>query len=217
MARQLLVLPVLLSALAGPAGAEPSTHVAWTPETLALVKNAKPEHGQELAKSLGCDTCHASNGMPEAPQLSGQSANYLYRQLYDYKDGSRSDDAMSPMVGSLSEQAMADLAAWYGRQAPLATTPAKGDTAAGRKLAEQGDNQRMLPACSACHGGNGQGQAQDIPRLSGQKAAYLAAALQAYKTGERHNDVYSRMRTIVQPLSEEEIRQLAHYYAGLEN
>lgn len=213
MDKRLLVLPALLGALAGPADAEPSSRVAWTPETLALVRDAKPQQGRELAKKLGCDGCHAGNAMPEAPHLAGQLATYLYRQLHDYKDRSRANDAMSAVAAGLSEQDMADLAAWYGKQDAAAATSAQGATEAAQRLASQGDKQRLIPACAACHGGKGLGQAQDIPRLAGQKPAYLSATLQAYKNGQRHNDVYQRMRTLASALSDDEIRRLAEYYA----
>lgn len=214
MKQRLLLLPALLAAWAGVAQAEPSSRVAWTPETLALVKKANSSHGRELAKTLGCDACHAGNAMPEVPHLAGQLATYLYRQLHDYKDHSRANDTMSAVAGSLSEQGMADLAAWYAEQDAPDATPAKGNTDAAERLASQGDNQRLIPACAACHGGDGEGKAQDIPRLAGQKAGYLAATLQAYKAGQRHNDVYQRMRALAKTLSEEEIRQLAEYYSG---
>lgn len=216
MTRRLLLIPALLAAWAGVACAEPSSQVAWTPETLALVKKADSSRGKSLAGSLGCDGCHAGNAMPTVPSLSGQLATYLYRQLHDYKDNSRPNGTMSAMTATLSEQGMADLAAWYAKQDAPDATEAKGNTDAAERLASQGDNQRLIPACAACHGGSGEGKAQDIPRLAGQKAAYLAATLQAYKTGQRHNDVYRRMRDIAGSLSEEEIRQLAEYYAGLD-
>ena len=55
----------------------------------------------------------------------------------------------------------------------------------------------------------------DIPALAGQHADYLAKTLSAYKKGERHNDVYSRMRLIAQQLSDAEIKELADYYQQL--
>lgn len=215
MEKRLLIVPALLATLAGAAQAEPSTQVAWTPEALALVKAGNAGHGQELAKNQGCDGCHTGNAMPEAPSLNGQLPNYLYRQLHDYKDRGRANETMSAMAAGLSQQDMADLAAWYaGRDVTAAPVPKEtGETA--QRLASQGDSRRLIPACAACHGGNGQGQAQDIPRLAGQNAVYLAATLHAYKTGQRRNDVYRRMRDIAAALSGDEIRLLSDYYAGL--
>lgn len=189
--------------------AEPSSRVAWTPQTLAFVRAGDAEHGRQLGGH--CQGCHGGD-MPDAPRLNGQLATYLYRQLMDYQDGSRSNDIMAAVTSGLSNQEMADIAAWYAGQKPPPWS-AKG-TAAARKLVEDGDSERMLAACAACHSRKGQGQAQDIPRLAGQKPLYLAATLKAYKMAQRHNDVYQRMRAMAQSLTEEEIRQLADYYAG---
>ncbi|TAN50827.1 MAG: c-type cytochrome [Methylococcaceae bacterium] len=215
MNKRLLILPAVLGALTAVAYAAPSSRVAWTPATLALVKNADADHGLALASSLACDGCHTGNAMPEAPHINGQTANYLYRQLHDYQDGSRAHAIMSGVAKGLREQDMADLAAWYAKQDALPPVSAKGDVGKAEVLAEHGDNQRLIPACAACHGGNGAGKGQDVPRLAGQKPAYLAAMLRAYKTGQRHNDVYQRMRSLAAVLSEEEIKQLAEYYGEL--
>ena len=82
-------------------------------------------------------------------------------------------------------------------------------------MVEQGDGKRILPPCFVCHGGKGQGEKQDIPALAGQQADYFARTLLEYKNGQRHNDIYSRMRLIAQQLSEEEIKELAQYYQQL--
>ena len=82
-------------------------------------------------------------------------------------------------------------------------------------MVEQGDGKRIVPPCFVCHGANGQGEKMDIPALAGQQADYLIKTLLEYKTGQRHNDVYSRMRLIAQQLSETEIKELAQYYQQL--
>ena len=79
-----------------------------------------------------------------------------------------------------------------------------------------GDGTRIVAPCAVCHGSAGQGQTMDTPVLAAQKAAYLEQTMLAYKSEARRNDIYRRMRLIVQQLNDEEIRQLARYYAGLE-
>jgi cytochrome c553 len=196
--------------LAANAAAAPSTQVAWTPKTLAFVKSGKPEHGKEVAGV--CAGCH--NEVSANPKLEGQLATYLYRQLRDYKDGSRLDPstAMKGVAATLSEQDMADVAAWYSQQQPMQGLGGAEDATG---IAAVGDGKRMEPACSACHGGSGQGEKVDAPRLAGQKLEYLEKTLLDYKSGGRHNDVYARMRLIASKLSEAEIKQLAQYYARL--
>ncbi|MEE9355711.1 MAG: c-type cytochrome [Methylococcaceae bacterium] len=73
----------------------------------------------------------------------------------------------------------------------------------------------MLPPCSVCHGTEGEGEKMDIPALAGQQVEYLEKTLKAYKRGDRHNDIYSRMRLIAKQLTDEEIKDLAQYYQSL--
>lgn len=188
--------------------AEPSSLVAWTPATLALVKKGDAAKGKALAGT--CAGCH--NEGNAAPNLDGQLPTYVYKQLVDYKNGSRKDPAttMNGMASTLSEQDMADVAAWYGSQKPMI---GKGGESDETGIVAVGDGKRMEPACSSCHGGSGQGEKVDTPRLAGQKAEYLEKTLLAYKSGARANDIYSRMRLIASKLSDPEIKQLAEYYS----
>jgi len=211
-------LTLALLAMTGLAHAAPSTQVAWTAETQELVKNGNPERGRQLAAT--CSSCHGEKGVspnPAFPSLAGQLPTYLYRQLHDYKDGSRSNPLMQNFTANLSEQDMADLAAWYSTQ-----TPPKGATTDAAKfegimrLIQQGDSKRIIPPCRVCHGEQGQGEKIDTPRIAGQSAAYLELTLKAYHRSERHNDIYGRMRLIAEQLTDEEIRQLAEYYATLQ-
>ncbi|QXP91626.1 c-type cytochrome [Methylococcus capsulatus] len=190
--------------------AAPSTQVAWTPATLDFVE--KGDAGRGKALSAPCAGCHDGTGTN--PSLSGQLPTYLYRQLQDYKNGNRQDPTtiMNTMASALRDQDMADLAAWYGQQAPMRGAGGASDATG---IAGRGEGRRMEPPCSSCHGGAGQGEKVDTPRLAGQSAAYLEATLLAYKSGQRANDIYSRMRLIAAKLSDAEIRQLADYYSRL--
>jgi cytochrome c553 len=207
---------MIAAALGGTAGAEPSSKVAWTPETLKFVNSGNAEKGRKIAES--CEACHAatpSNAGSEFPYLHGQTATYLYKQLQDYKNGSRANDIMGGIAAGLSDQDMADVAAWYGRQPVPAPGSPETVSDAALDLAESGDGRRILPPCSACHGGDGEGKTIDNPALAGQKALYLENTLLAFQSGTRHNDLYQRMHLIAQQLSKEEIRQLARYYATM--
>lgn len=205
---------VLMWVCGGNADAAPSSQVAWTPETLRLVKNGNAEKGQQLA--AGCQACHseepANAGTPN-PYLAAQLATYLYRQLHDYKDGSRQNAIMSGIAGGLSDQDMADIAQWYSQQKPAGSS--SDAAAAVPALVSAGDSKRLIPPCGICHGWEGQGEAVDTPRLAGQKASYLAQTLAAYQSGDRHNDIYRRMRAMSERLSQQEIKALADYYAAM--
>jgi cytochrome c553 len=205
---------VLLGLSVGTVVAAPSSQVAWTPETLNLVKGGNPDKGKQLAAS--CQACHgddAANAATPNPYLNAQLPTYLYRQLRDYKDGSRQHPVMSSIAAALSDQDMADIAQWYSRQAPI--EPKVEDNLDTPVLVESGDSKRLIPPCGICHGWGGRGEPVDTPRLAGQKSAYLTQTLASYRSGERHNDIYRRMRAMSERLSEDEIRALAAYYASL--
>ena len=219
MKRMLLLLAFLTPALVY---AEPSSQIAWTPDVLNRVKNGDLNKGKALAES--CKSCHGDKGqgvkeetrdgetLPSIPSLAGQLATYTYKQLRDYANGSRSHDSMTGVAKGLSEQDAADLAVWFSSLPVQEIKAGSRNLARAEKMVEQGDGKRILPPCFVCHGGKGQGEKQDIPALAGQHADYFTRTLLAYKNGQRHNDVYSRMRLIVQQLSEEEIKELAQYY-----
>jgi cytochrome c553 len=191
--------------------AEPSSRLAWTPETLAAIKKGDPAKGKVLAES--CASCHANGG--QFPYLDGQLAPYLYKQLHDYKDGSRANPIMTGLVAGLSPEDMADVAAYYSQQ-DISLPPKEEKASEGAEvLVKEGDSRRILPPCAACHEASGKGQKIDVPAIAGQNAAYLEQTLLDYKSGARKNDLYGRMRDITRQLSEDEIRQLARYYAGL--
>lgn len=212
MKHTIFVAVLVLQGFVGIAAAEPSTRIAWTPETLRFVTNGDVGKGKQLA--AGCQACHGADsaGVAAAPYLNGQLATYLYRQLRDYKDGSRQHEVMTALVAGLSDQDMADLAQWYNHEPPVQPA-ARG--ANQPDLVVDGDSKRLIPPCRICHGGSGQGEVVDTPRLAGQKAAYLRQTLEAYRSGQRHNDIYHRMRAMSGRLSEQEIDALTQYYSGL--
>ncbi len=222
MKRMLLLLAFIAPVVVN---SEPASQIAWTPEVLNRVKNGNISKGKELAES--CKSCHGDKGqgmkeetrddetLPAIPALAGQVANYTYKQLRDYFNGSRSHDSMTSVAKGLTEQDAADLAVWFSSLPQPENKSGSRNLARAEKMVEQGDGKRILPPCFVCHGGKGQGEKQDIPALAGQQADYFARTLLDYKNGQRHNDIYSRMRLIAQQLTEEEIKELAQYYQQL--
>jgi len=213
-------LPVL--AVAGGSGSQ----VAWTQDTLKAVKNGHADKGQVVAEA--CKACHGQRGegipaetkdgevLPAVPALAGQIANYTYKQLRDYLNDDRENESMTGIAKSLSEQDAADVAAWYASiSLPKSKAEEPKVSAAAELLVKEGDGKRILPPCFVCHGANGEGEKMDIPSLAGQHADYFERTLLAYKNGQRHNDIYSRMRLISKQLSDAEIKVLADYYQDL--
>lgn len=195
--------------------AAPSSYVVWTTETVRLVRNGDPVTGKQLA--YGCIGCHGEEGLgvsPAYPHIAGQDAFYLYKQLQDFRDGTRDNPQMTGIAATLSEQDMADIAAYYAAmQGPV---PVRGSSHSSVvDLVRRGQGSRMIQACSGCHGPGGKGNSgyYGMPVLAGQKAVYLSIALRQYRAGDRANDVYSVMRAIAENLTDNEITALGKYYA----
>jgi cytochrome c553 len=177
------------------------------------------EAGQ--AKATTCEACHGIDGnsmSPAWPNLAGQHASYLIRQLEAYQSGERQDVLMSALASSLSAEDMADLATYY------ATLPAVQRGAdpelveLGQRVYRSGLPDRGVAACIACHGPSGRGNPlASFPVVRGQHATYTVATLHAYATGERRSDgsVNQMMRDIAVVLREDEIQAVASYIQGL--
>ncbi len=193
--------------------AEPSTNIAWTPDALNFVQDGNLKKGKQLAEP--CAGCHGEKGISQMdafPSLAGQLATYTYKQIRDYADGKRTNALMNSVATGLSEQDSADLAVWFQSLPEAKNKGKKQKLEKAEVLVAKGNGKKIIPPCFTCHGGNGQGERQDIPALAGQQVEYFVNTLTEYKTGTRHNDVYSRMRLISEQLSKEDIKQLAQYY-----
>ncbi|MGB5310241.1 MAG: c-type cytochrome [Arenicellales bacterium] len=199
------------------ANAEPSSAVAFDLPTLKLLRSADPAKGEALAKESKCAKCHGDAGVSDDPDdvnIAGMSSSYLFKQLKDYQDKKRDDRDMYKKVKELNDQQLADLSAWYAELEPAVRGANKTVTAEIQKLITHGDPERLLKACAACHGSKGRGGQFDHPALAGQNRTYLVDSMVAFKEEDRTNDIYSRMRTVSEVLTEEEIEALADYYAA---
>jgi len=199
------------------ANAEPSSAVAFDLPTLKLLRSADPAKGEALAKESKCAKCHGDAGVSDDPDdvnIAGMSSSYLFKQLKDYQDKKRDDRDMYKNVKELNDQQLADLSAWYAELEPAVRGANKTVTAEIQKLITHGDPERLLKACAACHGSKGRGGQFDHPALAGQNRTYLVDSMVAFKEEDRTNDIYSRMRTVSEVLTEEEIEALADYYAA---
>ena len=171
--------------------------------------------GQE--KSAMCVACHGTDGnsvVPMYPKLAGQSANYLAKQLADFKSGARVDPIMAGMVAGLSTTDMDDLAAYYAVQTSTAGTGETDDI--GRKLYFGGDAKKGITACIACHGIKGKGMAQaGFPSVAGQNADYLKKQINTFRDGSRSNDSNKIMRNIAIKLSDSDVEAVVKYMSSL--
>lgn len=171
-------------------------------------------------KTAACAACHGPDGnsaAPNFPKLAGQHAGYLLKQMKDIKSGARPVPTMAGMLDPMSEQDLADIAAWYETQTRTPAAAKEDLVALGQSIYRAGVREKGLAACTACHSptGAGNGPAR-FPALSGQHAEYIAASLRAYRTEERNNDGDTRiMRDVASRLSDKELEAVASYAAGL--
>ena len=181
------------------------------------------EKGKEIAAGI-CAGCHNADGnstIPIYPVLAGQEPGYTAKQLHDFKaaegkTAARDNMIMAPMVATLSESDIENLAAYYSQQKPQPGTV--GDTSLveeGKKLYQGGNLENFIPACSSCHSPNGQGIPPHYPRIDGQHAAYTLSQLQAFRLGTRNNDTNSAMQMIVSRMSEQEMKAVSEYITTL--
>jgi cytochrome c553 len=176
--------------------------LTMTPQALAA---GDAERGAKLGYT--CLGCHAipnyKNTYPtySVPKLAGQTPEYIVLALQAYRSKERSHGTMHAQAYSMSDQDMADIAAYFG------SAPVKSDPAAK----PFGTAPDAAAVCVSCHGNDGIGITPEYPTLAGQHADYLRRSLTDYKRGGRKNAV---MAGFAGGLSEADIQALARYYAA---
>ena len=171
-----------------------------------------------------CAACHGVDGnspIPANPSLAGQHAEYITKQLNNFKpqDGKpaeRENAIMSAMVAPLSAEDMKNLGAYYAQQTP------KPGVANDKSLAEEGEKiyrggnlEKSVPACSSCHSPNGAGIPPVYPRLAGQHAEYSTAQLRAFRGEQRTNDANKVMQVISTRMTDKEMQAVSEFISGL--
>ncbi len=179
---------------------------------------AKPDlaKGQASATAV-CAACHSfdgSRGTPANPILQGQHAEYLVKQLSEFKSGKRDNAIMKGMAATLSDEDIKNVAAFYaGKQAKPGFAKQKDLVLLGEKIYRGGIAERNVPACAGCHSPTGAGIPSQYPRLSGQHADYTEAQLVAFRGGVRNNNL--QMTGVAAKMNDREIKAVADYIAGL--
>ncbi|WNC89396.1 c-type cytochrome [Paraburkholderia sp. FT54] len=202
--------------LAGPA---PSDVVVLPPLRRVRGDANSIGRGATIA-TQNCSMCHGVLGTVQvtAPALAGQYADVVYKELRDYQNGVRQNAIMQPIIAARSDQDLHDLAAYYASlpRAPAAEVApiGVGPDANAVKLAMQGDPQRNIAPCAACHGQLDRKGA--APWLGGQSSIYLAAQMRAFASGARHNDINEQMRNVARQMTPAEIDSVAKYYAAMQ-
>ena len=181
--------------------------------------NAAGDAAAGKALTATCAGCHGADGkalVPDYPNLAGQHASYIAKQLKAYRDGDRANQLMSPMAAGLSDQDILDLSAYYASMTPIKGAADEENLTLGENIYRGGITSVGIASCTGCHGPAGKGNpAAAYPTLSGQNKAYLAEQLKLFRSGTRNNDPNEMMRALAHRLSDAEIDALANYASGL--
>ena len=173
-----------------------------------------------LDKTALCVACHGPEGNSanlEWPNIAGQHAAYLKKQLQDYKLAkTRNAPIMAAIVASLNDEDILALANFYSHQAFAEGSVPEQYLKRGEALYRGGDFEKHITACIACHGPRGRGNAEaGFPALSGQHAPYTILQLQAFKDKARLNDYNGIMRDISARMDKSDMEAVAYYIQGL--
>ena len=194
----------------------------------ARAQDAKPgDAGAGEKKIAMCEGCHNlpryQASFPEiykVPMIAGQNAKYIASALAGYRKGERKHPTMRAIAGSLSDQDIADVAAYYAQLGgPAAAAPAPAASAApAHEPPPQVAALLTKGNCVSCHGPNFSSPIDpSYPKLAGQHADYLFVALKAYQTD--HNPLMGRNNAIMmgmaRPFTHPEIKAIAAYLGSL--
>jgi cytochrome c553 len=164
-----------------------------------------------------CASCHGAGGnstISTNPKLAGQIDTYIHKQLVDFTTPARNQPVMTTYAKMLTDDEKKNLAAYLAAQQPKQGAARNKDTLElGRKIYRGGIADRGVAACASCHGATGAGLPAQYPRLAGQHQDYTVTQLQAFKSGARNNS--PQMATLAKRLSDDEMKAVADYIAGL--
>ncbi|MEA2117527.1 c-type cytochrome [Halovibrio sp. HP20-50] len=188
----------------------------------ALAQQGDAERGQAAAAT--CTACHQADGsgmnVPKGeswPRLAGLNADYIAKQLHDFKAGRRQNATMVTFANMLDDQQIADVAEYYSQ---MPVTPGQGGDEAdeallarGQQLAERGDWNAYIVSCQSCHGPSGTGVGSTFPGVASQHAGYISAQLTAWKNETRSNDPQNLMGAIAKRMNDNDIQAVSAWYA----
>lgn len=188
--------------------------------TTATAADGDATRGKD--KSVTCAACHGADGNsinPEWPSLAGQHQSYLVTSMLSFQEGARENVLMSPQAANLTDEDIADLAAYFSTQSPKRLTADPALISQGERLYRGGNREKSISACIACHGPSGRGNPRaGYPSLAGQHGTYTANQLLAYRGEARRSDssVGQVMRNISALMSDDEIKAVSSYIQGLQ-
>ena len=200
----LALLAVALLALASTAGAQ------GKPRSGGRAASAPNPYAQRFATL--CAACHGANGrsdMPGTPALAGQHSFYAITQLFLFREGRRSNEAMTAVAKQMSDADLRGFADFIATLPPVAAPPPATPSDAARM--KKGADLARQHKCLFCHGADFAG-GQQVPRIAGQREDYLQMTLRGFKSGQRPGYTMA-MGEAVSRVTPEELDTLAYYAA----
>jgi len=219
-----------------------SISLALSAASVAVYAEGNAKQGKTQAASCaGCHGEDGNSMVSSFPKLAGQHQSYLIKQLQAFKDGNRNAPMMAPLAMGLSTEDMENIAAYYAEQKISANTmpilvsddededddmdEVAKKAAAEKKQSElddlmalgsdlyrNGDLERKVSACIACHGPYGEGnKPAAFPALRSQHADYLIKSLTDYKNASRQNNSENMMRMIATKMTDKQIKAVAYH------
>jgi cytochrome c553 len=196
----------------------------------AMDASAAADAGTDFADTLAqrlvaCSFCHGKQGEGHReneyyPRIAGKPAEYLYRQLVNFRDGRRSYPQMVYMSRHLSDEYLREIATYYAALTPPYPTPIQPSAtrdvlARGEQIVRSGDQAKGIPACAACHGKALTGTLPGIPGLVGLYPDYINGQLGAWRSGLRKAAEPDCMARIAQRLTGADSAAVSAYLASL--
>jgi cytochrome c553 len=186
-----------------------ATVVLATSFSSAQVANAADAaNGEKLAQT--CLGCHGAPGLRNPgpvyaiPMIGGQHAEYIVSSLKEYKEKTRSHKTMQAQASNLSDEGMADIAAFFSQMEGNSRPSLVSE-------AELRMGEKAAASCAACHGKTGDGDQTSFPKLAGQYESYLVQSLKDYRSNDRQNIIMSGQAA---SLSIAEIKALAAWFSS---
>lgn len=190
------------------------------------VKAAKPDlakgealfsNGDAARGIVACVSCHGAAGnstITVNPKLAGQHNAYILKQLADFTGPTRNNAVMTTFSKAMNAEDVKNVAAYLAAQTPKSGAAKNKDIVElGKKIYRGGIAEKNVPACAGCHSPNGAGIPAQFPRLAGQHQDYTIVQLTNFRTGVRSNS--PQMVTIAKRMSDDEMKAVADYVAGL--
>ena len=195
---------------AGPGAGCPPSACAAALILLAVLALAAPSLAQTFEERVVlCQACHGPTGqsvIPETPSIGGQPQFFVVTQLFLFKEGRRSNEAMTAVTKGFTNDDLRLFSAWVSKLPP----PPPPTEAVDAALFARGRTVAGRHPCRICHNPDFSGREQ-MPRLAHQREEYLLKVMREYQKGTRIGYA-GAMATELQGLSDDDLRALAHFF-----